>query len=83
MRQSLPVHHLHLHPQTISLVVQLLVQQSASPSTIHLADVTCDVRGRSGGGSCAGAGRGACTMAGDAGGVGVRSGNAALNGSSA
>jgi len=41
MRQSLPVHHLHLHPQTISLVVQLLVQQSASPSTIHLADVTC------------------------------------------
>src|SRR6266540_3393893 len=39
MRQSLPVHHLHL--QTISLVVQLLVQQSASPSTIHLADAKC------------------------------------------
>jgi len=38
MRQSLPVQHLHLHPQTISLVVQLLVQQSTSPSTIHLAD---------------------------------------------
>jgi len=41
MRQSLPVHHLHLHPQTISLVVQLLVQQSASPSTIHLVDMKC------------------------------------------
>ena len=39
MRQSLPVHHLHL--QTISLVVQLLVQQSASLSTIHLADAKC------------------------------------------
>jgi len=41
MRQSLPVHHLHLHPETISLVVQLLVQQSASPSNIHLADAKC------------------------------------------
>ena len=41
MRQSLPVHHLHLHPETISLVVQLLVQQTASASTIHLADSKC------------------------------------------
>jgi len=41
MRQSLPVHHLHLHPQPISLVVQLLVQQSTSPSTIHLSDAKC------------------------------------------
>ena len=32
----MPVHHLHLHPQTISLVVQVLVQRSASPSTISL-----------------------------------------------
>jgi len=41
MRQSLPVQYRHLHPQTISLVVQLLVQQSASPSTIHLAEAKC------------------------------------------
>jgi len=45
MRQSLPLHHLHLHPQTISLVVQLLVQQSTSASTIHLADAKCMMYG--------------------------------------
>jgi len=39
MRQSLPVHNHHLHPQTILLMVQLLVLQSASPSTIHLVDM--------------------------------------------
>jgi len=41
MRQSLPVHHLLLHPQAISLVVQLLVQQSTSPSTIQLVGAKC------------------------------------------
>ena len=78
MRQSLPVHHLLLHCQTTG--------GSASGSAEHLTfhhspggHEMRDVQQR----SIPGAGRGAWTMPGDAGGVGVRSDNAAASGSSA